>query len=418
MRIVALGNTGRGRAGYWLFGASLAVWLVTRLTVSWPGFYDLSVYRAEGLAVRTGGELYGQLSDTSSLATYPPFAALLFVPLSSPPVFAVHVAVFVANLLLLLVVCDLSCRLVGVRDRSVRPAACALAAVALWCEPVYVAMNYGQIDLLLLALVLADVVLLRRTPGFGIGIGLAVAIKVTPGVFVLYLLLTRRWRAAAVACGTFALTVAASAAVDAGGTWRFWTGYLFQLERVGRVENNANQSLHGLAARALAEPAVPLWIGLGVMVALVAGVVFAARVHDRLGDGVGVVTCAVAALLCAPIAWSHHWVWCVPVVALVCVRTPAWAPALAVFWTYTMWLLPGRHELDAGAWETAASACYVAVGVLFLVLVAVELRRERRWQRWAAVLPDGRPAVSVSRPAAVPAATGGCARPVPVTRRG
>jgi hypothetical protein len=57
----------------------------------------------------------------------------------------------------------------------------------------------------LLALVVGDLALPDRIKG--IGIGLAAGIKLTPLIFIPYLLFTRRVRAAAVSALTFAVTV-------------------------------------------------------------------------------------------------------------------------------------------------------------------------------------------------------------------
>ena len=53
-------------------------------------------------------------------------------------------------------------------------------------------------------LVVADLALPDRVRWKGIGVGVATACKLVPGIFVVYLVLTRRFRAAAVACGAFA----------------------------------------------------------------------------------------------------------------------------------------------------------------------------------------------------------------------
>src|SRR6185503_21371042 len=76
--------------------------------------------------------------------------------------------------------------------------------IALIFEPVRETITFGQVNTLLLTLVAGDMLLgvARGRRWAGVGIGLATAIKLTPGVFILYLLITRRWRPAGVATGT------------------------------------------------------------------------------------------------------------------------------------------------------------------------------------------------------------------------
>ena len=86
----------------------------------------------------------------------------------------------------------------------------------------------------------------------GVGIGLATAIKLTPALFIVYLLVTRQWRAALTAIGT-AVGVTAGAFLIAGARVRRPTSasVLWQTERVGAADMTPNQSLAGLLARAL-----------------------------------------------------------------------------------------------------------------------------------------------------------------------
>ena len=83
----------------------------------------------------------------------------------------------------------------------------------------------------------------------GVGIGLATAIKLTPGVFILYLLVTRRWRAAATAIGAAAAATLVAAALFPDQSREFWTSALWDTNRVGILEYVSNQSLRGLLAR-------------------------------------------------------------------------------------------------------------------------------------------------------------------------
>jgi alpha-1,2-mannosyltransferase len=369
-----------------LAGLSLGA-CVAVLVLSHPVMIDLLVYRGEGAAVRSGTDLYASLyghsaatSTATAHATYPPFAALLFDPLTYIAVAPLRAATDVVNLALIVVVAILSCRLAGIDARRRVTAVCVLIAAAPWSEPVFTTLRLGQINLLLLALVLWDFTRPASSRARGIGVGLAAAIKVTPAVFVVYLLLTRRFRAAGTAIATFVLTLAISGLVLPHATRQFWTKTLFDTDRVGRVENATNQSLRGLVARIdHARSTVPGGTLLVAVVA-VAGLACAVMAYRHLGDRWGLPACAITGLLVSPISWSHHWVWCLPVAVLLWEDARRWFPAIVVFWSYAVWALPHRNgaELHFSPWEMALSGWYILFGLGFLALTGARIRAARR----------------------------------------
>lgn len=365
--------------------------VVAFVLVRWithPSLIDLAVYRAEGTAVRNGMDLYGPLPTPNGLrATYPPFAALLFVPFSYLPWLVVATIGVVGNLALLLLVCDQSCRLAGVAPSGRITAALTLAAVALWAEPVFTTFRYGQINLVILALVLWDFRQPDNSRLRGIGVGLATAIKLTPGIFVVYLVLTRRFRMALNAVLAFALTIGFSAAILPSETWKYWTRLVWDTGRVGRLENAANQSIRGLIVRVEHTRATEAAWSLLLLVVIVAGLGCAAYAYRQLGDSWGLPTCALTGLVAAPIAWTHHWVWCVPITVLLWQHRRRWLPLIIVFWTFAVWAVPhmAPAELHFAPWQTALSGWYVLVGVIFIGLTATVARQVA--QRRAADVP-------------------------------
>lgn len=361
-----------------------------------PSMVDLVVYRAEGAAVAAGIDLYGPLATPHDLpATYPPFAAMLFTVLILPPYEALRLTVIGLNIVLLFVVALLSCRLAGVDGRRRTTVAVVVTAVGIWAEPVFTTFRYGQINLLLLALVLADFTRPATARTRGVALGIAAGIKVTPGIFVLYLLLTRRFREAAVATGTFAVTVLTGVVALPDASRRFWGELVWDADRVGRLENAANQSVRGLVVR-ITHTREPdkAWFLLVAVVA-VAGLACAVFAHRRLGDRWGLPVCAVTGLLMAPIAWTHHWVWCVPIAVLLWADARRALAAVAVFWTFAVWAVPhvAFVELDFAPWQTALSAWYILFGLGFLAFAAWQARRAAR--PVAAVSVPRRPAAPV-----------------------
>jgi alpha-1,2-mannosyltransferase len=359
-----------------LAALSLTVWLVVVLALVHPTFVDVRVYRAEGRALLDGADLYGPLPGITSVNTYPPFAAFVFVPTALASLGAVKATSIVVNLVLLVVVARLSLRLAG--GPVTAAATFVLAAVALWSEPVATTLFYGQVNLALVALVLWDATLPPQSRLRGIGIGLAAAVKVTPGLLVVYLVLTGRFRAAVVAGATFLATLGLTALVDAHATWSYWTHHLFDTTRMGRLENSANQSVRGWLVRMHHTRDLPPAELLLVALVLVAGLACAVLAYRRLGEAWGLLAAVVTGLLVSPISWSHHWVWCVPILALLWCQARVWVvPTLLVFWSYAIWLVPhgDQVELSLGGLEVARSGLYVVFGLGFLTLAAVTSAR-------------------------------------------
>jgi alpha-1,2-mannosyltransferase len=352
---------------------SVLIFLIVRATIPHRVLGDLRVYRADGMALRRGQDVYGPLQGVHGLATYPTFAAVLFVVLTPVPIEPLQWLSIVGNLLLLGYVCYASCRLVGVHGRRGAVVACAIAAVGLWSEPVFTTLAYGQVNLLLLSLVLWDFTRPETSPLRGIGTGLATALKVTPGIFVVYLVITRRFRAAGTALGTFAAATGLAAIIDAHDTWTYWTKHVFDLHRVGRLENAVNQTVRGILVRADHSRHTPAPQLTLVLVVLIAGLVCAAAAYRELGDEWGLPACAVTGLLSSPIAWSHHWVWCIPIATLLWFRARVWLiPTVAIFCSFAVWAVPHKHsvELHFTPLQLALSSWYVLFGLGFLALTA------------------------------------------------
>ncbi|WP_461015689.1 glycosyltransferase 87 family protein [Streptomyces daliensis] len=383
---------------------------------------DLMVYRAEGWTVRNGQDLYAMRATHAELpTTYPPFAALLFMPLTLLGVADMRVLAAAGNLALLVALVHLSLRLIGRPLYVPRPAATLLlASVAVWCEPVWTTLRYGQINLLLAVLVLWD--LSRRTDHrwAGVGIGVAAGIKLTPALFAVFLALcglaegwrrvrqtgglgslwNPRLRQAAVAAGAFLGTALAGAVLLPADSRRFWTDAVFQSDRVGHAVITDNQSLRGVLARLLhaVDPGLP-WLVVAVAVGVLglsAAVAAALAGQRRLphAPAWAALACAVTALLVSPVSWSHHWVWCVPLTLLLGAeavrrgRARWWALtglAALLFCSYALWWVPHSPgadvppELRQSAAQMLLSAVYPAAGLGFLALTAaVALRALRK----------------------------------------
>jgi alpha-1,2-mannosyltransferase len=270
---------------------------------------------------------------------------------------------------------------------------------------VYGTLVMGQVNLLLLAMVLHDCVAPRTLLPRGVLVGVATAVKLTPGLFVVYLALTGRRRAALTAAGVAAGASALGFAVAPGQSWGFWTRYVFDTRRVGRTTYVANQSLRGLLARAFGsmDPPTALWLLLAVAT-VGAGLFAAARLHRRGEVLLGACACGVAGLLVSPISWNHHWVWSVPVALVLWFRLPARiarggprALAAPAGWTLLFLLGPMwwvAHDgiplgyRSRGPQDVLLADAYVLAGLALVAWLVVSVRRP------APAVPTRRPVVT------------------------
>lgn len=311
----------------------LAAFFLSPVSRRWS-FVDLHVYREAGQAVLNGTHLYDVRFPGNLAFTYPPLSAVLFTILTLAPMSALEPIVTAASIALLPLLLLFALRLPPVSSwltsRQARWLSISAAAGALLLEPMWTTLRYGQLNVLIAVLVLYD---LSRPDGFrwkGVGIGLATGLKLTPGLFALYLLLTRRYRAAAVSLGTFAGTVVVGWAVLPREAAQFWSGAFLDPARPGRIENAINQSLRGAYARVLHTPDVQaLYLGTALVVGA-AGMVLAARAGRRGDEAAGFSLCAVTGLLVSPVSWSHHWVLAIPVLLLFGLRAYRRGSALAL----------------------------------------------------------------------------------------
>lgn len=335
------------------------------------GFLDLEVYAFGARTLLDGGHLYAADDPATGLPfTYPPFAALLMAGLALLPL-PVSAALWAATGVLALAL------VVHVVRPDLAPwAVLGVCVAALALEPVRETLTFGQVNLLLMALVVVDLLGPRRRWS-GALVGLAAAVKLTPLVFVVLLLGTGRRGDAARAVVAVVGAGVVGALVAPRSSWDYWTSVLADPERPGSPAFATNQSVSGVLARALGGPA-PTLLWLIVAGAVSLGVLALGCVWWRRGDpALGVGLAAVAMLLASPISWSHHWVWALPVALVLLERGPRWAAAgwAAVFVLAPFWLLPHRDDVEY-AWSPAqqvVGSAYVVAGVLLAAGAALAL---------------------------------------------
>ncbi|GAA1282022.1 hypothetical protein GCM10009609_53160 [Pseudonocardia aurantiaca] len=315
------------RLRWYLAGLAVAVLVGQAVVLAlWPDAHllmiDLQVYAAGGEHVLRGAPLYdgGVLLDLPFV--YPPFAAVLFAPLSVLPLGLLKVLWTAAGIGLLGFVVHRCGRAAGL-PLGIAGAA-LLAVVATGLDPVRTTLYLGQINLVLLALVVGDLLGRPGSRWRGVGVGLAAAVKLTPLVFVVYLLVTGRRRAAAAAVGVFVAAGVLGFLLAPADSVDYWVhGTFVAADRISDVAGLSNHSLNGLLAR-LGLPV--LWIPAAVVLGA-ATIVLAVQAHRAGQELFAVTLCGLASAALAPFAWSHHWVWAVPLMVLLVARAAAGARA-------------------------------------------------------------------------------------------
>jgi hypothetical protein len=95
-------------------------------------------------------------------------------------------------------------------------------------RPLFTSVQSGRVDAFVFFLVALSFYLLARDKDLwaGLPLGVAILLKVTPGLLLLYLVASRRWRAAASTTGVCALLAAASLLLGWQVNYTFWVGVL------------------------------------------------------------------------------------------------------------------------------------------------------------------------------------------------
>jgi alpha-1,2-mannosyltransferase len=349
---------------------------------------DLDVYRAGAGVVLHGGDLYGRLPQLGGghqlPFTYPPFAALCFVPLAMAGYGAANWLLTTATIgavaASLWRFAAATPGAAGARMRRLLPWA---VPAALLLEPVRSTLGYGQVNALLMALVSVDC--LTRAPRWPRGtlVGIAAAVKLTPGVFVLFFVLRRDLRSAARAGLAFAACTGAGFALAPRDSLRYWTAVAYQPARAGAIGYAANQSLLGALARLGLGHGVRSWLWLALCLLVAALAVAGMRAALKAGQLThALLLNAAAGLLISPISWSHHWVWAAPALltGLSTTKPNRWRPpsfavlALLTFAIALHWLLPSGagREVHWAWWQQAAGDSYALTGLTALTLAAIK----------------------------------------------
>jgi alpha-1,2-mannosyltransferase len=372
----------RTRNAVLVLALSIAVRLAwTYLVPNGANFVDLHVYLGGAAALGEPGTLYSYVYDEQTPDfplpfTYPPFAALVFYPLSLLPFGLVALLWQLGIIAALYGVVRVSQRLLGVAAGAGHATAMLWTAVAIWLEPLRSTFDYGQINVVL-ALAVLWAAYSTRWWVSGLLVGVAAGIKLTPAIAGVYLAGMRRWSAAVFAAVVFAATVALSVAAIGQQARYYFTDLLGDASRVGPIGTSFNQSWRGGVSRILGHDAGygPLVLAGIALTAVLAVLAWRALGGERLGS---LLVVELFGLLISPISWTHHWVWLIPL--MIWLFHGPWRDrpgARALGWGWLVLTAVGAPWLlsfaQPGIWEISRPWYLAWAGLVYIVATLVTL---------------------------------------------
>ena len=405
----------------WLLAAAALGPAVGHLFGHIPYRIDIDIYQMGGRAWLDGRPLYrGDVSFPTPIGlnlpfTYPPLAAVAFCPFAWLGMPAASVAITLITLALLII----STMIVLTRldvwatspwlpgpawSRRLWLAVVIVAPAALWLEPINSNFAFGQINVVLMTLVIADCFPARTPWPRGLMLGLGIALKLTPAVFLLYFLLRRDNRAALTTLASFAGATLLGFALGWSDSLEYWTHTVRHTDRIGTAALNTDQNIAGALARlGLGEQErFLLWVAGCLLVLTVT--IWAMRRVLRAGEPMLAVICvALFGLVVSPVSWSHHWVWVLPAVLVTGIlgwrrRNIALAVVSAAGVALMRWtpidLLPKHHEETAEWWRQLAGMSYVWWALAVIVTAGLTVTASMSAQDATTRSPTPVPAVS------------------------
>jgi alpha-1,2-mannosyltransferase len=411
------GGAGWGPTLAWrlfqLLTAAALAWAGWRLLGHTPYRIDVDVYRMGGQAWLDGRPLYadGTMFHTRGGLdlpfTYPPLAAVAFCPFAWLPLPVASAAITLTTLVLLIASTVLVLTRLNVWASSSSTsvtsepawlrrcwlAAAIVAPAVIYLEPIQSNFDFGQVNVVLMTLVIADCVP-RKTPWpRGMLLGLAIALKLTPAVFLLYFLLRRDTRALLVTTASAVVATLAGFVFAWRDSWEYWTETVRNTDRIGTVTLNTNQNIAGALARLGLGEGERFVVWTLACFAVLGLTVWAARRALKADEPVLALICvAMFGLVVSPVSWSHHWVWALPAV-LVC-AVVAYRHRHAVLGLVTLagialmvWtpipLMPEHQETAASLWRQLAGGSYLWWALAVIVVAGTVSARTTERNRLA-----------------------------------
>ncbi|WKN56862.1 glycosyltransferase family 87 protein [Rhodococcus opacus] len=344
---------------------------------------DLSVFRDAGYAFVSGLPLYSADFPSSSgfRFIYAPFAAILFAPMAEIDPAVLQALWCALNLGLVWWMVKVALSKLDVA----RPELLALLSMGpvLLLEPMRSNFDFGQINIILMALVVADCTGVIPKRFRGVAIGLAAAVKITPAAFLLVLLVRRDFRSIGRSLATILVTVGLGFWLLPQSSVWFWTTEFFATGRAGAPDFFRNQAVTGVIARLGAEGRLAsiLWVLSAAVI--VSAAAWSAYRFTRSGEHlIALSVVALASLLAAPFAVTHHWAYSILLIPiLIAPQYRSWRPLIGAA---TLIFLIGPNfvlQSSSSGWVEAAvrevigsSQCLIALVLLGAAVVAARSR--------------------------------------------
>jgi alpha-1,2-mannosyltransferase len=264
------------------------------------------------------------------------------------------------------------------------PVLLAVVGGSLVLEPVRETLGFGQVNLMLCALILYDLLGPKTRAGRGIWVGLAAGVKLTPLVFFGLLVVTRQWKALAYASGSFAITVLIGFATTPQGAKEYWTSLVVETTRIGGLAFSSNQSWNAFLIRLTGDLDGGGVVWLLLVAATISGGLWLTWKLWFKGERLAAVSVtALVGLLCSPVSWSHHWVWAIPLGVAVIARLTKYKVAFGVLWfgvfaVAPIWWPPNHDNRELGwSFQEQFSGNAYLMAALVAVVLLVRNRPER-----------------------------------------
>lgn len=293
---------------------------------------DLQVYLGGVNSWKAGSSLYDfAAAETGAPFTYPPFAGLVFTPLTYLNTTTLMVIWTLATVAAVIAIAKIAGKVTSEAWQASSGVAMASSALLLFLSaPISSNMRFGQVSIFLALLVLLDTMKITPPKFAGVATGIAAALKLTPLIFIPYFWVTGQRRAAMNALGTFIAATGLTWLVLFDESIRYWTIELLDVQRVGNIATGGNQSINGALLRldfsdSVRTTAVLVFGGAIVVVALWR----AAQMTKRGRLLAASVVVGAASVVFSPVSWTHHQIWLVlaafAAVSLVAARNWTWS---------------------------------------------------------------------------------------------
>ncbi|HCD4226822.1 TPA: DUF2029 domain-containing protein [Corynebacterium striatum] len=303
---------------------------------------DMVIYREGVKAYLEGRSMYSEPMMAGDIALpfiYPPFGALAMVPLTAPDWITHDMAGNIMNVLsdVLVLACLYFIFRALLKDRTwLLPVVSLVWALTMAFEPIRLNNGFAQVNIVIMALVILDLVPRKRWLPQGILIGLAAAIKITPLAMLLYFLLRKELKPILITIGTAAAATLAAAAVRWQAFVEFFTSKLLDMGSGAdfgvATDYQSNSSLKAVVQRLFPSTESMeangtliniIWLMLALAVVAVGSLLILALLKRNMLIDAQLVT-ALVMLLISPVSWSHHWVWLALVIPVFTYRAWTW----------------------------------------------------------------------------------------------